>query len=87
MVRYKAYSYKKGGNNNTNRIRNIVNRVNLNPVNFGYLSTDDQLKGNNTTFMMNKCEPRTLCNILIKHFKFKFGTSYTQFKPILMVSY
>ena len=43
----KAYLYQKGNNNNTNTIRNIVNRVNINPVNFGYLSTDDQLKSNN----------------------------------------
>ena len=43
----KAYLYlKKGGNNNTNIIRSIVNRVNLNPFNFGYLSTDERLKGN-----------------------------------------
>ena len=43
----KAHLYQKGGYNNTNTIRNIVKRVNLNPVNFGYLSTDDQMKGNN----------------------------------------
>ena len=44
------HSYiKKGGNNNRNIISRIVNRVNLNPVNFGYLSTDDRLKGNDKT--------------------------------------
>ena len=42
----KAHLYQKVGYNNTNTIRNIVNRVNLNPVNFGYLSNDDQMKGN-----------------------------------------
>ena len=42
----------KGGNNNTSIIRSIVNsmkdRVNLNPVNFGYPLTDDRLKGNDS---------------------------------------
>ena len=40
---------KKGGNNNRNIIRSILNRVNLNPVNFGYLSTEDRLKGTDKT--------------------------------------
>ena len=41
-------SFKKGGNNSTNIISSIVNRVNLNPVNFGYLSPNDRLKDNDT---------------------------------------
>ena len=42
----------KGGNTNTSKIRSILNgktdRVNLSTVNFGNLSTDDRLKGNDT---------------------------------------
>ena len=34
---------------NTNIIRSMVNGANLNPVNFGYFSNNDRLKGNDST--------------------------------------
>ena len=50
----------KGGNKNTRIIRSIVSvmtdRVNLSLINFGYLSTDDCLKGNDNALQEQEQE-------------------------------